>query len=82
MKRLGLLLIGAATAFVLTSPAQAEPDFRVIRWDITGICQVYDFGWGAKPTPSDYRRLTPPLPTLSAAIQAKQFLRSRGQCLL
>jgi hypothetical protein len=82
MKRLGLLLIGAATAFVLTSTAQAEPRFRVIQWSITGLCQIYDFGWGGRPIPSDYRTLTPPLPTFGAAVQAKQYLRSRGQCLL
>ena len=34
------------------SPAQAS--FRVIKWSVTNICQIYDFGWG----PPDPLRLS------------------------
>jgi hypothetical protein len=37
-------LLAAAAAFFVTSPALAVPDFRVIQWAFTRICQIYDFG--------------------------------------
>ena len=55
MKHWHLGLLAAATASFVTSSAQAAPDFRVIRWDFTRICQIYDFGWGGRPIPSNYR---------------------------
>jgi len=51
MRHWHLGLLAAAAAFFVTSSAQAAPDYRVIRWDFTGICQVYDFGWGGRPIP-------------------------------
>jgi hypothetical protein len=74
---LGLL---AATTFFITGSAQAAPDFRVIRWDFTRICQIYDFGWGGHPIPSNYRVLTPPLPSFRAAVRAKGQLARHGRC--
>jgi hypothetical protein len=74
MKHWHLGLLAAATAFFVTSPAQAAPDFRVIRWDFTRICQIYDFGWGGRPIPSNYRVMTPPLPNFRAAVRAKGSL--------
>jgi hypothetical protein len=82
MKRLGLSLLGAAAAFVISTSAQAAPDFRVIKWGITGMCQIYDFGWGGRPIPSNYRVLTPPLPSFGAAVRAKEFLWHRGRCTI
>jgi hypothetical protein len=74
----GLAMIGLCAA----SPAKAEPDFRVIQWDVTRICQIYDFGFGGRPIPSNYRTLTPPLPSFTAALHAKQALSHHGQCLI
>jgi hypothetical protein len=74
----GLAMIGLFAA----SPAKAEPDFRVIQWDITRICQIYDFGFGGRPIPSNYHTLTPPLATFTAALHAKQALSHHGQCLI
>lgn len=64
-----------------TSPADAAA-FRVIKWDLTGVCQIYDFGWGGGPIPPDYRVLTRPLPTFGAALTAKDRLARRGMCTL
>ena len=69
----------AATTFA-TSPAEAS--FRVIKWNITNICQIYDFGVGGPPVPSNYRVLTGPLPSYGAALRAKDRLWHRGQCLI
>ncbi|HEU4660498.1 MAG TPA: hypothetical protein VFS63_07550 [Pseudolabrys sp.] len=82
MKRLGLSLLGATAALVISTSAQAAPDFRVIKWDITGMCQIYDFGFGGRPIPSAYRILTPPLPSFGAAMRAKEFLWHRGRCTI
>jgi hypothetical protein len=83
MKHLNLmLLLGAAAAFFVISPAEAAPDFRVIQWDATKVCQIYDFGWGGRPIPSNYRVLTRPLPSFGAALRAKDALARRGRCSL
>ena len=73
-------LLATTAAFFVTSSAQAAPDYCVIRWDFTGICQVYDFGWGGRPIPSNYRILTPPLPNFRAAVRAKGGLARHGRC--
>jgi hypothetical protein len=80
MKRWHLGLLAAAAAFFVTGPAQAAPDFRVIRWDFSRVCQIYDFGRGGRPIPSNYRVLTPPLPSFRAALRAKNRLARHGRC--
>jgi hypothetical protein len=54
----------------------------VIKWGITGVCQIYDFGWGGRPIPPDYHVLTRPLPSFTAALRAKDRLARRGRCTL
>jgi hypothetical protein len=68
-----------AAGLVFASPAQAAP-FKVIKWDVTRICQIYDFGWGTKPIPSNYTVLTKPLPSFSAAQSAERSLWKKGKC--
>lgn len=79
------LILCAAAGFVAAgllaaSPAQAS--YRVVRWDITRICQIYDFGWGGRPIPHNYRVMTGPLPSFGAALRAKDRLWHRGRCLI
>jgi hypothetical protein len=69
-----------AVGFFAASPAQAS--FRVIKWDITNICQIYDFGFGNGPIPHNYRVLTGPLPSYGAALRAKDRLWHQGRCLI
>jgi hypothetical protein len=74
----------AAAAFIglfLGSSANAA-SYRVIQWDITRICQIYDFGFGGGPIPHNYRVLTGPLRTYGAALRAKDALARRGRCSL
>ena len=41
---------GLAAATVLaTSPADAS--YRVIRWNVTGVCQIWDYGMPTRPFP-------------------------------
>jgi hypothetical protein len=79
MKRFNLMLLGVVGAFFILSPAQAA-DFRVIQWNLTKVCQIYDFGWGLRPIPADYKVLTRPLPTFGAALKAKDGLAHHGRC--
>ncbi|MGC1467632.1 MAG: hypothetical protein WA792_18090 [Pseudolabrys sp.] len=82
MKRFGLVLMGATAAFMVSTAAQAAPDYRVIQWDITRVCQIYDFGFGGRPIPSNYRIMTPPLRSFAAALRAKDRLWHRGRCTI
>ena len=52
MKRFSLVLLGAVGAFLVLTPAQAA-DYRVIQWDATRICQIYDMTWQIKPITSN-----------------------------
>lgn len=54
----------------------------MIQWNITKVCQIYDFGFGGRPIPSNYRVLTGPLPSYAAALRAKNRLWRRGRCLI
>ena len=70
---------GRRGAFFVLSPAQAA-DFRVIQWNASKTCQIYDFSWGFRPIPPDYRVLTKSLPTYAAALSAKNALARRAHC--
>jgi hypothetical protein len=79
MNRFSPALLGAVGVFLILGPAQAA-DFRVIKWNITRACQIYDFSWGARPIPPNYRVLTGPLPSFTAALRAKDALARHGRC--
>ena len=63
----------------LLAAGPAEAAFRVIQWDVTHICQIWDFGLG-RPFPANYRVMTGPLPSFGAALRAKDRLWHRGRC--
>jgi hypothetical protein len=66
-----------AAGLLAASPAEAA--FRVIKWDVTKICQIWNFGVG-RPLPHHYRVMTRPLPSFGAAVRAKDRLWHRGRC--
>jgi hypothetical protein len=68
-----------AAGWLAASPAEAA--FRVIKWDVTKICQIWDSGLG-RPFPHNYRVMTGPLPSFGAALRAKDRLWHRGRCLI
>jgi hypothetical protein len=70
----------AIAALAVASPAQAG--YYLIRWDNTGVCQVWSEGLSFKPPrwPSDYEIVSKPFPTFSTAMAAKEALRQRGRC--
>ncbi len=70
----------AATAFVATSPAQAS--YKVIRWDNTGVCEIWDNGFAVKPFATDYKTVSRSVPTFLDALAAKDKLFQRAKCTL
>jgi hypothetical protein len=67
-------------ALAVASPAQAG--YYLIRYDNTGVCQVWNEGMSFKPPrwPSDYKVMSRPVPTFTAALAAKEMLRQHGRC--
>jgi hypothetical protein len=70
----------ALSALVVVSPAQAA--FHLIRWDGTGICQVWDDSLPTRPWPSDYRNVSRPHASLSTVLAIKGSMLKRGRCSL
>jgi hypothetical protein len=83
MRRLSLVCAAglALTALAASGPAKAAP-FQVIRWDNTGICQVWDQTIAITPWLSSYKILSKPTPTFAAAFDAKEAMVKQGQCRL
>ena len=69
----------AVSALAMSAPAQAG--YYVIRWDNTGICQIWNEDLQQKPLhwPSDYKVVSKPAPTLTDAmvVQAKMLMERR-----
>jgi hypothetical protein len=70
----------ALTAVVATSPAEAA--FNLIRWEGTGVCQVWDQSIPTKPIPSNYKTVSKPVPTFAAALAVKDGMLKKGSCKL
>jgi len=72
----------AAAALVMAAPAQAG--YYVIRWDNTGICQLWSEAFGFKPIawPSGYKVVSRTMPSLNDAIAMQVQLRLQGRCTL
>ena len=83
MRRIfGLCAVAAIgfTALAASSPANAA--FNLIRWDGTGVCQVWDQNILTKPVPSNYKTVSKPLPTFAAALTMKDGMLKKGTCKL
>ena len=75
---------GIATS-VFAMPAAAKVGYYVIRWDNTGICQVWNedlkykpFQWGA----STYKVVSKPYPTFTQASELQIRMRGERRCTL
>jgi len=70
----------ATSALAVVSPAQAG--YYLIRWDNTGVCQVWNESFQMKPPrwPSDYKVVSKPTASFTAALDEKEKLRQRGNC--
>jgi hypothetical protein len=85
MRRVTALCAASAiTASVLAVTAPAQAGYYVIRWDNTGICQIWNEDLQQKPLhwPSDYKVVSKPLPTLTGAMEVQQKMRMERRCTL
>ena len=72
----------AASSLAIVSPAQAG--YYVIRWDNTGICQIWNDDLTSKPLqwPSNYQVVSKPVPTFAAAVAVQEKMRQQRHCTL
>lgn len=82
MLRRSLLLAAAAAIAALVATAPANASWRVIKWNITGVCQIWDFGVDGRPIPFDYRVMSRAMPSFGAAVGAKDRLWHDGRCTI
>jgi hypothetical protein len=54
----------------------------LIRWDGTGICQVWDESIPTKPFTSDYKTVSKPVATFGDALAVKDGMLKKGACKL
>ena len=85
MRRVTALCAAAAiTASVVAVTAPAQAGYYVIRWDNTGICQIWNEDLQYKPMqwPSNYQVVSKPAPTLTDAMAVQQKMRMERKCTL
>ena len=72
----------AASSLAVVSPAQAG--YYVIRWENTGICQIWNEELTSKPLqwPSTYKVVGKPVPTFTAAAAVQEKMRQQRHCTL
>ena len=83
---LALCAVAGIASSVFAVPASAAAGgYYVIRWDNTGICQVWNedlrykpFQWGV----STYKVVSKPMPTFTQASELQLKLRAERRCFL
>jgi hypothetical protein len=85
MRRISFLsaIAGIAALSGLTAPAQAA-GYYVIRWENTGICQIWNEDLTHKPFewPSHYKVVSKPFPTFADAMAVQLKMREQRSCTL
>ena len=79
--------LGAATGIALAGlvvAVPAEAGYYVIRWDNTGICQIWNEELQYKPLewPSHYKVVSKPVPTFNDAVNIQLRMREKRDCFL
>ncbi|MBR0714905.1 hypothetical protein [Bradyrhizobium liaoningense] len=68
----------AAAAFVATSPAQAG--YHLIRWQDSGLCQIWDESIPTTPWPAGSHRASQTVATFLDALALKDHALKNGHC--
>ncbi|MBR0686599.1 hypothetical protein JQ594_11785 [Bradyrhizobium manausense] len=68
----------AAAAFVAASPAEAS--YHLIRWQDSGVCQIWDESIPTTPWPAGYHRASASVPTFLDALALKDHALKAGHC--
>ena len=79
--------LAAAAGIALSSAAFAAPmksGYYVIRYDNTGICQIWNQDLTFQPLhwPSDYKVVGKPVPTFAAAAAIQEKMRASHHCTI
>jgi hypothetical protein len=75
----------AAPAFAAhRHAAPPESGYYVIRWENTGICQIWNTNLQSKPVqwPSTYKIISQPVPSFNEASAIQMQLRDKRTCTL
>ena len=85
MRRITTLsaVAGIATILGVAAPAQAA-GYYVIRWENTGICQIWNEELKYKPMewPSHYKVVSKPVATFTDATAIQLKMRDQRRCTL
>ena len=82
MRRVALLCAAATiavSALAAASPANAFP-FKLIRWNDSGFCQIWDDGIPTAPWPYNYTIVSEPMATFNDAFVYKTGMLRAGAC--
>jgi hypothetical protein len=79
--------LGAAVGIAISAVAVAAPaqaGYYVIRWENTGICQIWNEDLKSKPMewPSHYKVVSKPVPTFNEASAIQIKMRDERRCFL
>ena len=80
-----LCAVAGIASSVFAAPASAKVGYYVIRWDNTGICQVWNEDLQYKPPQwgvSTYKVVSKPFPTFTQASELQIKMRGERRCTL
>jgi hypothetical protein len=66
------------------APRQMQSGYYLIRWDNTGVCQIWNTNLKEQPVrwPSDFKVVSKPVPTFTEAATMQEKMRMTRQCTL
>lgn len=85
MRRITALTAVALIAVSTSAIARPAPSgYYVIRWDNTGVCQIWNTTFQEKPVHflSDYKVVSKPVPTFTDAAGVQEKLRQAHRCTI
>jgi hypothetical protein len=74
----------AVAGVAVARPMPQQSGYYVIRWDNTGVCQIWNTDLQQQPIHflSDYKVVSKPVPTFAAANAIQENMRMSRQCTL
>ena len=84
MRRVSAICAAAGIAISALAVAPAQAGYYVIRWENTGICQIWNEDLKYKPMewPSHYKVVSKPVATFTDATAIQLKMRERRHCTL
>ncbi|MGJ4948292.1 hypothetical protein [Bradyrhizobium sp. HKCCYLS20291] len=84
MPRFTTICIGSCVTAALLAATPARAGYYILRWDNSGICQVWSeaFAFKPPPWPSRYKVISRLVPTFNDAVTLQVKLRREGRCTL